>query len=491
MRYALDMFNRWRAIASKVKERRVRCQQSRMIEIRSVRSLVSPEHRLNRSRRYRTGFIAIAILCMASLSFAQESFFGGSEQEQPGTEAPEDQDKGDQDKSDQVQPLLEKGIAAYKAGNYQEAVAEMTQVRALAPSNSPSALYLGLAYLKLDQPEKAVAAWRAYTKLEPSTDEERDGDLKTAIAQNLAILVRTENHEMAKQAIEHEKQYAQSDHADAETVAVAYCNNLGSARLNALRKGLTALLIDDLAKVRTLKVVERERIQAILDEMKLQTSSKVDKTTAARMGRLLRAGRVVTGSYLDLDEQQLRMDSTVAESSTGKVIGTQEAVGELKRFFEVEKQLAFALLKDLNYDEQKLTPEEVETIKLPQTTSVEALTAFSQGLDAEDHDDFTTALNWFQQALQWDPGFNLPTTEVRFLRLGFHHHRRSRHHRGDHDFMHKMAGDMERRAPSAESASRGYRRDSHRRDGEHRGRRDSDHHDRDRGHGGSSHGRHR
>ena len=44
--------------------------------------------------------------------------------------------------------LIDDGIEAYQAGKYDEAVSKLTQARKLAPTNSPTVLYLGLAYLK-------------------------------------------------------------------------------------------------------------------------------------------------------------------------------------------------------------------------------------------------------------------------------------------------------------------------------------------------------
>ncbi|MGH7964905.1 MAG: hypothetical protein ACRERD_24340, partial [Candidatus Binatia bacterium] len=43
--------------------------------------------------------------------------------------------------------LIEEGMTAYQKGRYDEAAQKFTQVRSLLPAHSPTALYLGLAYL--------------------------------------------------------------------------------------------------------------------------------------------------------------------------------------------------------------------------------------------------------------------------------------------------------------------------------------------------------
>jgi len=55
------------------------------------------------------------------------------------------------------------------------------------------------------------------------------------------------------------------------------------------------MLITDLSKVATLQVVERIKMQALLDEMSLGTSGLVDPNTASKVGKLLRAHFISTG----------------------------------------------------------------------------------------------------------------------------------------------------------------------------------------------------
>ena len=72
---------------------------------------------------------------------------------------------------------------------------------------------------------------------------------------------------------------------------------------------MAALLIADIAKVPGLKVLERVKIQTLLNEIKLAGSNLSSKESAVRSGRLLRAEKIVIGDYdirnneVDSDEE--------------------------------------------------------------------------------------------------------------------------------------------------------------------------------------------
>jgi len=303
----------------------------------------------------------------------------------------------------QAKQLIDDGIEAYQKGQYDEAVSKLTQARALLPSHSPTALYLGLAYLKQNKTAEAIAAWQDYVKLQPYTKKERKENLPQTVPQYLTLLVREENHRTAKEAIAREQILGQGS---PQAVAITYYRNLGSPQLLPLQKGLTALLIRDVSQVPDLTVVERDRLQALLEELRLGTTGLVDQKTAPKVGRLLGAGKVATGSYLDTAQDQLRVDSVLAESAAARILSTQEGSGKLQQFSELEKGLALAILRDLGYDEPRLQATgALDKIRRPHTTSLIAFTSYSNGLDAKDRGDYPAARGLFDQALVADPNF--------------------------------------------------------------------------------------
>jgi tetratricopeptide (TPR) repeat protein len=309
-----------------------------------------------------------------------------------------------------AKPLIEDGIAAYQAGNYQEAIVTLTKAQTLVPDHSPTALYLGLAYLKQNRLPEAIAAWQTYIGLRPYTRTEQQNDLQAVVTRDLTLLLREQNLQWAQVAISREQQIGPGD---TDTIAITYYQNLGSVQLTPLQKGLTALLIVDVSQVRELKVVERDRLQAMLDELKLGTSGMVDERTAVRTGHLLGAGRVATGSYVDPTKDQMRVDSVLAATSSAKVLANDEFSRQIKQFYEVEKDLASAILDHLGYGPARLQSEGLlDTVRHPQTTNYNAFETFSRGLDAKDRQDYTTARSLFQQSLNYDPNFEAARREL-------------------------------------------------------------------------------
>ena len=56
--------------------------------------------------------------------------------------------------------------------------------------------------------------------------------------------------------------------ADTKTVAISYFDNTsGSEQYNALSKGLADMLITDLSNVKSIQIVEREKLESLLNEM--------------------------------------------------------------------------------------------------------------------------------------------------------------------------------------------------------------------------------
>jgi TolB-like protein len=81
------------------------------------------------------------------------------------------------------------------------------------------------------------------------------------------------------------------------SIAVQAFVNQGDPNYRAMAKGLAAMIIADLSKVPGLKVLEREKVQLLVEEVKLGESGLADRNSAVRSGRLMRAEKVVIGNF--------------------------------------------------------------------------------------------------------------------------------------------------------------------------------------------------
>ena len=124
------------------------------------------------------------------------------------------------------------------------------------------------------------------------------------------------------------------------TVAVLYFDYEGSSEeMGFLRKGLAQMLVTDLAAVPQVKIVERARLQDVMDELELGRSRKIDTATASRIGKLLGARYLVLGGYFDI-AGTLRVDARVVEVETGAVVASVGKHRKAAEFLTLEQHLA-------------------------------------------------------------------------------------------------------------------------------------------------------
>jgi TolB-like protein len=203
------------------------------------------------------------------------------------------------------------------------------------------------------------------------------------------------------------------------TVAVLYFSNrTGKSDIDPLQKGFALMLMTDLSKVKSLQVVERVRIQALLDEMTLGKSGLSEPGTAPRMGKLLAAQWLVGGDIGGAQSDVLRIKGDVLDVPPRKSLGQPGSEGTLQDVFRMEKEVLFGAIALLQI---KPTPEEEKALREPVTTSIEALLLMARGLDQSDRGNYERAYELYQASLNTDPQFRLPglaMAELQALGLG-------------------------------------------------------------------------
>jgi tetratricopeptide (TPR) repeat protein len=299
------------------------------------------------------------------------------------------------------------GISYYDAGRYDEARAALQTASRLEPGDGTTALYLGLAAEALGDLAVAKRAYSTYLSVG------RTSRVRSQLQSRLAALTRREIAEDAKRAVQQEHTLGTSA-GSPKTVAVLPLRFTGSdSSLRPLGRGLAELLTTDLARSAQLTVVERARIQAVLDELALQQSGQTDATTNVRAGRVLRAGRLVQGSILQLDASRLRVDAAVVDVPTTRVAGVAQESDELEQLLALEKRIALELFDELGVT---LTVAERNAIEQRPTRSLAAFLSYSRGLTAEDERRYDDASRFYRDAMRLDPGFGAALQKDRDVR---------------------------------------------------------------------------
>ncbi len=292
--------------------------------------------------------------------------------------------------------LVQQGVNYYEINDLNQARSAFESAEVIYPEDKVIPYYLGLINLEEGHRKEAIDQWKKYVKLAPEDETAKK------IRRNITLLLRKEAKDSAKAAVAAEQKMSSST-IDDNTVAVTSFKNLGSGNLGPLGKGMAAMIIADLSQFNDLKVVEREKLQALLDEMKMGTTGIVDEKSAPKVGRLLQAKYVTSGTMVDLEKQNLQVASILFDAASNTPTGFQEIEGGLKEFHQVEKKIACSIVTDLgrNCDQAP------EAFKKIHTKSLAALTAFSYGLDYIDKDKFEEARAKLQEAVKIDPNFDL------------------------------------------------------------------------------------
>lgn len=290
------------------------------------------------------------------------------------------------------------GIAYYHDQKYAEAVDALRQATILAPDDGAAILYLGLSYERLGEDKQAAGIYQDYISQYPN------GEFSHRIRHRVKYLTDQAVKEEVQKVIAGEKSIKTESIPD-NTLAVLGFNpgNL-IPRYAPLARGLSELLVIDLSKIPELNVVERQKLQAILNEINLTRSEYFDKERVPRVGKLLGAARVVSGQLSQEGDDQIKMEPGIIEIKQGFVDYPGDVEGKLDNFFKLQKDLAVNILTSLGY---KLTPEEQANLLIKPTDSFLAFLSYSLGLEYADQGMYSLAEAQFDNALKEDPNFEL------------------------------------------------------------------------------------
>jgi TolA-binding protein len=197
-----------------------------------------------------------------------------------------------------------------------------------------------------------------------------------------------------------------------QTIAVMdFRNNSITNReqYDGLEKGLSSMMINYMNGTTDLKVIERERIEWLLDEIELQQSGKVNQSTAVRTGELLGANTVVFGSFT-VAQDQMQILARVVKVETGEVLLGEQVRGEPGEFFSLIEDLSTQVAESVDAEVQQ-----AKAKKSSRTKSLDAMMAYSQGLKLIESGDYRQAHEKLMQAHELDPEFTRARDRARSL----------------------------------------------------------------------------
>ncbi len=169
----------------------------------------------------------------------------------------------------------------------------------------------------------------------------------------------------------------------------------------ALQQGIPGMLISELSNNPAARLVERDKIQDILREQDLAKDGRIDAATAAKIGKLVQARYVITGTFTDL-YGKFRMDIRIFDGETSVILKSFGSLGKREEMFKQLQSLAERLMA-----ETQLPPLALEVSQAVKARNVptEALTYYSRALLYQDRGDKAKAADFFSKAIDVFPGY--------------------------------------------------------------------------------------
>jgi TolB-like protein len=192
-------------------------------------------------------------------------------------------------------------------------------------------------------------------------------------------------------------------------IAVLPFNNGGSFGQEAedyaaLEVGMQQMLTTEFAMNSQLRVVDRSRIQTLMQEQDLGSSERVDANTAARIGELVGAKFMVMGGFVDT-YGTMRLDIQIVNTETSEIMKASSSTFKREELARAVVGAAGKITQDLDLpplpaDVQARREERAE--KLNET---QAVSYYTKGLLYQDRGDTARAKELFSMALAEFPDY--------------------------------------------------------------------------------------
>lgn len=196
-----------------------------------------------------------------------------------------------------------------------------------------------------------------------------------------------------------EKSNVIANNENIPTIAILYFDNTSQEKeLEPLKKGFADIIITDLSLIKEIKIVEREKLEEIIKELNLTETKFIDKENSLKIGKMLNAKYLLTGSYLNMFGQ-LRIDVKLINTETSEIVWTKGLEGELKNIFGLEKNIVSSFLQSEIINVKTENKEENSTLKY------EAIENYSKALEFYDKKDYKNAQIYLEKAISADSKF--------------------------------------------------------------------------------------
>ena len=205
------------------------------------------------------------------------------------------------------------------------------------------------------------------------------------------------------------------------TVAVMYFTNsalTGNADYAALSKGMAEVLITELARNPTIRVVERDRLQALLEEQNLSTAGRVDKETAVQVGKILGARHMLMGTFIIDPRENMRIDVRAVNTETSEIEYVESIEGKADKLLGLISQLGAKVNDGLKLPSRPASIARFSDSGGKNPNQFRAMLLLSRAIEAQDNKNLQGAVALYKQAIEANPDFERAKTLLASLERG-------------------------------------------------------------------------
>ncbi len=190
--------------------------------------------------------------------------------------------------------------------------------------------------------------------------------------------------------------------ADLPTVSVLYFSDLSPQKnFPTLAKTITEILITELASDEQIALIEREQLEKAMAEIALGQSGAIDESSAPKIGNLLSAHYILTGSYF-IQKKKITITVKLINTEKGTIIGSDKITDDIRNFDRCFGKVASSSLEII----AKLHPAAKAVLTGNTEVSFETAVQFGNALDKKDKGELKEAETVLSSILSAAPDFN-------------------------------------------------------------------------------------
>jgi TolB-like protein len=181
-----------------------------------------------------------------------------------------------------------------------------------------------------------------------------------------------------------------------------------AADLEPLTVGLQQMLLTELQQHAGLRIVERNEMARILEELDLSETDRMDAATAAEIGKLVGARYAIAGSFTDW-YGDFRLDTRIFSVETSEIVKAEMVQDERANMYRILVDMASQIMADV-----ELEPLQAEVTEARRGRDVppEAVTLFARAQVFQDDGNTDRAIELYRRITETFPDYTEAQDEL-------------------------------------------------------------------------------